>query len=451
MEKIILMKKTKRVLSRIVVFFIIDFLIIIAVSLIGKSTLYTYADLEGDLEASYDYVEDSDDNRNQEDYYDGFQEGEENGDNQNEENIEENTEEYIDDGTPRIYSEAAILMEMHTGKILYEKDAYARKYPASTTKIMTAILAIENGDLDMKYTASQEAVALPGLSYTTAHIQAGETFTLDELLGVLMLQSANEAANVIAEGIAGSTEEFVDMMNDKANELGCKETHFVNANGIHDENHYSTAYDMATIAAYCMKNETFRRYANMMDCWLPDTEFWGDEQKEKMGERHFYNTNKLLIQGNPYYYKYCTGMKTGFTTPAKNCLVASSDNDGFELIAVVLHAEQTEEKMSARYMDTINLFEYGYNNFSRDDIYEEMNYTGEDKEEEQRIIVWPSIDMRKILSQTESFIEKNVPQTSVVKEKGFSIILVFGLLSVIIIVLIGVIVYIVVRKKLGNR
>ncbi len=362
-------------------------------------------------------------------------------------------EEELENGEPKIYSESAILMEKNTGKVLYAKDVYSRKYPASTTKILTAIIAIENCELDQKMTASPEAVKLPSNSYTKANIQAGETFTLDELLGVLMLQSANEAANVIAENVAGSIDNFTDMMNKKAKEIGCIDSHFVNANGIHDENHYSTSYDMAAIAAYCMRNESFRKYANMMECKLPDTEFWGEEQIAENGERHFYNTNKLLIPGDKYYYPYCIGIKTGFTTPAKNCLIAASEKDGFELISVILHAEQTEDKLSARYMDTINLFNYGFNNFSKDEIYKEVGYDPNKKvlNKDYEVKENETSSVVEVLKQTEEFIEEKIPVTSPLKEKGFMILLIFGLASVLLLVVIGGIVYSLIRKKRKRR
>lgn len=363
--------------------------------------------------------------------------------------LEEKDNEEIVVEEPHIYSESAILMEINTGKVIYAKDVYTRKYPASTTKILTAIIAIENCELDQEMTASQNAVALPSSSYTSAFIQAGETFTLDELLSVLMLRSANEAANVIAENIAGSVEEFAEIMNEKAKQIGCLDSHFVNANGIHDENHYSTSYDMATIAAYCMKNETFRKYASMLECQLPNTEYWGEEQIAIFGERHFYNTNKLLIEGDKYYYPYCTGIKTGFTTPAKNCLIASSDKDGFELISVILHAEQTEEKQSARYMDTINLFEYGYNNFSKDEIYKEAGFDP-DKVESEIIDIDEKSAKESIIREVEEVVEEIVPEVNNDSEDGFKILVVVGSLCFVFIVGIGILVYIVIKKKLNQ-
>ena len=284
-----------------------------------------------------------------------------------EKNIEPIKEE--NENLLNIYSEAAILIEAKTGKILYDKDIYSRKYPASTTKILTAIIAIEECDLEEKVTASYSAVHSVKSGYTIADIQEGETFTVKELLNVLMLQSANEAANILAEHISGSTEGFSKLMNQKAKEIGCLDSNFVNANGAHSEEHYSTAYDLAMIAKYCMQNEIFRELVKTEECSLPTTELFEEE-------RIFKNTNSLMQPNSRYYYPYCNGIKTGYTTPAKNCLISSSNKNGFELISVILHAESTEDGLSARYVDTINLFEYGYNNFKKDKIWEEYNITG---------------------------------------------------------------------------
>ena len=273
----------------------------------------------------------------------------------------------------KIYSEAAILIDSKTGKVLYEKESNIQKYPASTTKILTAIIALEKCDLNENITASYDAVTCIESGYTKADIQPGETFTLEQLLDVLMLQSANEAANVIAEHISGSISEFSNLMNEKAKEIGCLNTNFVNANGCHDANHYSTAYDMALIMKYCMENEDFRKIIQKEECSLPLTEFWQEEQVREYGERTFKNTNSLLNPESRYYYPYCIGGKTGFTTPAKNCLISVANKDGFETIAVILHAETTEEGLSARYIDTINLFEYGYNNYDAESILDEYS------------------------------------------------------------------------------
>ena len=286
--------------------------------------------------------------------------------------LEESQEENQEDNKG-IYSESAILIEAKTGKVLFEKNMHDRKYPASTTKILTAIIAIEKCDLSEKAIASEGAISALKDGYTKADIQVGEAFTIEELLNVLILQSANEAANIIAEHISGSTLEFAKLMNEKAKEIGCSDSNFVNPNGMHDENHYSSAYDLAMIARYAMKNKTFRELVVKKECNLPHTEFWGDEQVEEHGERNFKNTNQLLNPESKYYYPYANGIKAGFTTPAKNCLVSSSNKDGFEVITVVLHAETTENNLSARYVDTINLFEYAYNNYNIDDILKDYD------------------------------------------------------------------------------
>lgn len=271
-----------------------------------------------------------------------------------------------------IYSEAAILIEKNTGKILYEKSAYDRKYPASTTKILTAIIALEKCDLAEKAVASENAIHSIKSGYSIANIQVGEEFSIKQLLEVMMIHSANEAANIIAEHISGSVEEFSKLMNEKAKEIGCLDSNFVNPNGMHDDNHYSTAYDMAMIQRYCMQNISYREIITLMQCSLPFTELYPDNGENQ--ERTFKNTNNLMINENKYYYPYCNGGKTGFTTPAKNCLVTSCYKNGFELISVVLHAETTADNQSARYLDTINLLNYGYDNFDKNDIYNEYNY-----------------------------------------------------------------------------
>lgn len=320
-----------------------------------------------------------------------------------------------------IYSEAAILMEEKTGKILYEKNIHDRKYPASTTKILTAILAIENCDLNEMAEASQSSISALKDGYTKANIQVGEKFTIDQLISVMMIQSANEAANVIAEHISGSVPEFAKLMNKKAKEIGCTGTNFVNPSGMHDESHYSTAYDMALIARYCMKNEKFREYVTLKEASLPRTEYWQDEQVEEHGERIFYNTNSMMQKDNKFYYPTCIGIKAGFTTPAKNCLVSASNKDGFEVITVILHAESTEDEKSARYVDTINLFNYAYENYKLSDILEEYDMLDEEKQVDAVVAKTNEAD--------NSFIEmKETPNINIIKIIVGSICVLIGII-----------------------
>ena len=263
-------------------------------------------------------------------------------------------------------SEACLIMESSTGKVIYEKNGYQTKYPASTTKILTAILAIEHCNLDENVTASEFAINSIPSGYSTANIQIGETLSVKDLLYVLMLQSANESAVILAEHISGSHDAFAELMNEKAKEIGCMNTNFVNSNGVHNENHYSTAYDLALIAKYCMQNETFREIVKTTSYSLPATTAYPSDT------RIFTNTNNLVIydgrnRPDNYYYEYATGIKTGYTSNAKNCLVSSATKNGMDYICVVLGASinyGSSGSISARYVDTISLFNYGFDNFS---------------------------------------------------------------------------------------
>lgn len=268
-----------------------------------------------------------------------------------------------EEATPDVSSPAALLMDSASGKILYEKNMNEKRYPASLTKVMTAIVALENCNLEDIATVSYDAVMSLSSGYVTANLQIGEELTVEQLLYVLMVGSSNDAAIVLAEHVSGSVEEFSKLMNEKAKELGCTTTNFVNPNGVHDENHYSTAYDLALIAKYAMQNEIFRTLVSTTSYKLPITNKYDRE------DRFFRTTNSLLIVSNNdrpdnYYYKYATGIKTGFTTPAGNCLIASANKNGLELITVVLGSGQTKEGLSERYIDTKNLFEYGYDTYT---------------------------------------------------------------------------------------
>ena len=271
-----------------------------------------------------------------------------------------------------INSPSALLMDYNTGKILYEKNINEKMYPASLTKVLTAIVVLENASLDQTATVSYDSVMNIPYGYVTANLQIDEELTVEQLLYVLMVGSSNDAAVVLAENIAGSVENFSEMMNEKAKEIGCTNTHFINPNGEHDENHYSTAYDLALIAKYAMQNETFRNLVSTTSYKLPAT------NKYDKDDRVFTTTNALLMVNNNdrldnYYYKYAIGIKTGFTTPAGNCLIAAAKKDDLELITVVLGAGQTEDGLSCRYLDTISLFNYGYSNYTLKEVTSKGN------------------------------------------------------------------------------
>lgn len=273
--------------------------------------------------------------------------------------ILQNTENTINDNL-KIYSDAVILIENQTGKTLYEKNSEQKMYPASTTKILTAILSIEKGNLNDKVTVSKTAIAQMKPGYTSAYLSEGEIISVEDLLKVLLINSANDASNVLAEYISGSIDSFVTLMNEKSKELGCTNTHFVTTNGLHDDNHYTTAKDLAIIARYCMQNETFRKIVSMKKCVIPAT--------NKSEERIYKNTNDLINPTSGYYYPSCIGIKTGFTSEAKNCLISACSKNGLQVIAVVLGASITENHKSARYVDSKTLYDYTYSNYSIQNI-----------------------------------------------------------------------------------
>ncbi|MGP3559952.1 D-alanyl-D-alanine carboxypeptidase family protein [Geobacillus sp. BK01] len=242
-----------------------------------------------------------------------------------------------------VSAKSAILIEQHSGRILFAKDAYTKRRIASITKIMTAILAIESGKLDDTVTVSARAVRTEGSSI---YLRQGEKMKLRDLVYGLMLRSGNDAAVAIAEHVGGSVEGFVFLMNEKAVEIGMRDTEFANPHGLDDaENHYSTAYDMALLMQYAMKNEEFRRISGTKVYRAPAPP--GED-----GARVWRNKNKLLTS----LYEYCTGGKTGYTKRAHRTLVTTASKDGVDLIAVTLDAPDD-------WNDHIAMYEYGFSNY----------------------------------------------------------------------------------------
>ena len=261
---------------------------------------------------------------------------------------------------PEISAQAAILIDSSSGEVFYDKASEQRMFPASTTKIMTAILTLENGNLNDVVTVPYSAISSIPAGYSFAAFQADEQLTVNQLLQVLMVHSANDAANVLAFYISGSIEEFANLMNQKASELGMANTHFTNPSGMQNENHYTTAHDLAILMKYCMENNTFRHLAGLKSCSIPAT--------NKYQARSFTTTNNLLINNetnvaNDSYYEYAIAGKTGFTSEAGNCLVSVSNKDGFELICVVLAAGINANGSSSKFSDSKKLFEFGYANY----------------------------------------------------------------------------------------
>lgn len=271
---------------------------------------------------------------------------------------------YANDGNIEIETPSAILIDANTGKVLYEKDSERKMYPASVTKVMTALLVLENvQDLNKKTTVSYENVFTVPVGYSVDTLKVGEEFTIEELLYALLVSSSNEAAFTLADFVAGGTQSFATMMNTKAKELGCTSTNFVNPNGIHNENHYTTAKDMSIISREAMKNETFRKMVKTVNYTLPAT------NKYDKNDRILTNTNDLINKKSKNYYENSIGIKTGYTSFAKNCLVSGAKKDGVELIAVLLGADKEDNNgYSIRDKDSKILFEYAYNNYINKEI-----------------------------------------------------------------------------------
>ena len=289
-----------------------------------------------------------------------------------------------------IQSPVALLMESETGTILYEKNAYEKKYPASTTKMITAILTLENCDLNDTAIVSKEALLSVPSDYTNANLQVGEELTIRDLLYAFLIPSANDCGFVLAEHISGSIENFAEMMNLKATEIGCKNTHFTNPSGIQDENHYSTAYDLALIGRYAMQNDVFREIVSTSSYNLPAT------NKYDSTDRRFVNTNFLIRESQKnYYYEYATGIKTGFTDDAGDCVVASAKKDGIEYIAVVLQSGyDTTTWLKEKFIDCVTLFDYAFENYTtkslntQGEIFDKVKVSGATKDTKYLDIVY---------------------------------------------------------------
>lgn len=260
---------------------------------------------------------------------------------------------------PNINSPTFILIDSKTGRILYEKDSDKKMYPASTTKIMTAILCIEKCNLNDIVTIGNNPPLIERGS-SQIYLVPGEQLVLEQLLYALMLESANDAAVAIAEHISGSVEEFAKLMNEKAKELGAINTNFVNPNGLPDDNHYTNARDLAMIARYGMSLPKFREVVKTVKYTIPQT--------NKQPERDYItNSNKSIWTINKkYHYEYSIGIKTGYTMKAKNCFVSGAQKDGMELISVILGLETSPE--SNIYTETKKLFEYGFSNYKNVDL-----------------------------------------------------------------------------------
>lgn len=250
-----------------------------------------------------------------------------------------------------LVASAAILIELNSGMVVYEKNADMRMYPASTTKILTTYLGILLGDMDQTVTTSASCLQIEADS-STIPLAAGETINFKDLLYATMVRSGNEGANLIAETIAGTQEAFVAIMNDYAASLGCKNTHFMNANGLHDDYHYTTARDLATIAREAMQDETFRDIAGTYKFTLPKSNIYRERSLTS-------RISEFLDSSSSTYYPYATGVKTGYTSKAGNCFVGTATKDGVTFLSVILNSDSYK----TCWEDTKRLMEYGFTQY----------------------------------------------------------------------------------------
>lgn len=254
---------------------------------------------------------------------------------------------------PAIGAEAAILMDANTGSILYAKNIHEQLYPASITKLLTTYIAMEECELDEMVTFSEDAVySIKWWEDANMGVYAGSSLAMEEVLYGILVGSANEAAYAVAEHISGNLENFAVLMNKTAKELGCKNSNFVTPNGIHDENHYTSAYDMALIAKAFFANDTLAKMSSTTRFDVPVTE-------TQTREGLILNAKSLLLPGKTYAYEPLIGTKTGYTDYARQTLVSCAEKNGMKLICVIL-----KEEAPAQYTDTIELFNYGFENFS---------------------------------------------------------------------------------------
>ena len=255
---------------------------------------------------------------------------------------------------PVVGAESAILIEAETGTILYEKNIHQKEYPASTTKILTALIASERCGMDEIVTFSHDAVFDTPRDSSHIAMDVGQELTMEQCLNAILIRSANEVCYATAEHITGTTDwsVFADIMNERADELGCLNSHFANPNGLPDENHYTTAYDLAMIG------RAF--FANEMLCKITLTRRMEFPATDKLPQGKLEVNLMKIIPGGEYAYEYLVGCKTGYTEDARSCLVSCAEKNGMKLICVVMKDESPYQ-----YEDTISLFNYGFSNFEK--------------------------------------------------------------------------------------
>ena len=290
---------------------------------------------------------------------------------------------------PEVSAESVFMFEKRSGEVLYEKDPDAISYPASTTKIMTALLTLENCKLDEEVTFSHDAIYDIEEGGHHYEFEEGEVLTVDECLQFLLVESVNEVGYALAEHIGGSLSGFADMMNARAKELGCENTHFVNPHGLNDPEHVTTARDMALILSACVENEDFRRYASQTSVQLAGRAIRTE------GFSRYTNHHLMLQQESEFYDPDVVCGKTGFTSLAGNTLVTYAEKNGMEVVCVLMKG------LSDRFNDTKLLLDHAFNDFNLvteenvseifPDVYDELGHAQEDVEMPDLALMVPDL------------------------------------------------------------
>ena len=283
---------------------------------------------------------------------------------------------------PGTYGEAAIVMDAGTGSILYAKNIDEHEYPASITKVLTSLIALKYGNLSDKVTFSNDCISFMQPGDSSVGLKEGNVISLEQALYATLLASANEAAYAVAENVGKNAGHdynwFIQQMNEECKSLGGNNSNFVNANGLHDEQHYTTAHDMARIGAAVYQKEAFRTISQSLSHTIPATNLVNEE-------RTFQQKHKMLWPQNDNYYEYCKGGKTGYTDQARTTLVTMADNGDMQLVAVVLYDFGNDA-----YIDTRAMFDYAYSNFSKISLKDQKLPEGvKSYEDEDAYIVLP--------------------------------------------------------------
>ena len=310
-----------------------------------------------------------------------------------------------DVGDWEVEAKAALLADPETGEILYARNIHEKLYPASLTKVMTALLVLEAIDegrlaMDTVLAASESAVADIPNDASSAGIVAGEELTVEQLLHCILVVSANEACNILAESVSGTVEAFVDRMNERAAELGCVNTNFVTTNGLHSVDHYTTAWDLYLITCEAMTHDVFLRICNTKSCEVPPTNM------RKEGRRYS-TTNHLISTARQRHYLYegACGVKTGYTSAAGSCLIATANRGGRSLLSVVLGGERISRGDGVvddwSFSETIKLLDYGFDGFQRAVILESTELIDEVgvslSQEQNTVKVHPAEDVERLI------------------------------------------------------